>query len=188
MRDLETETLWSHLLGRGMEGALSGTRLEMLPATMTTWGDWKKRFPETTILAMSRTVKRYDARAWENPRRFVYGVSIGAGIPSPAVSLQKLQKSSLVMIDWEENSIVVTHHEKGGSVQAFSTMYEGAHLVFKVSERGTMVDGNTNSAWDILTGKAISGQLKGASLQRLPGTISFRKAWEAFHPDGRVER
>lgn len=188
MRDLETETLWSHLLGRGMKGELSGTQLEMLPATMTTWGDWKKRFPQTTILAMSRTAKKYDARAWKDPRRFVYGVPIGVGIPSPAVSLQRLQRSRVVMIDLEENPLVITHDEEGGSAQAFSTMHEGESLVFKASEHGTMVDKKTNSSWDILTGKAISGQMKGASLKVLPGTISFRKAWEAFHPDGHIEK
>ena len=35
MLDQETKSLWSHILGQAMRGPLKGTRLEVIPSTMT---------------------------------------------------------------------------------------------------------------------------------------------------------
>lgn len=51
MFDRETDSLWSQLLMEAVTGPLAGTRLNVLPARDTTWGDWKKAFPETVVLS-----------------------------------------------------------------------------------------------------------------------------------------
>jgi hypothetical protein len=38
----------------------------------------------------------------------------------------------------------------------------------------------------VFTGECLGGKLKGTVLSILPGTISFRTAWEAFFPEGRI--
>jgi hypothetical protein len=53
MYDRETETLWSHLLGAAVQGPLRGERLETIPSSFTTWGDWRERHPETLVLSPS---------------------------------------------------------------------------------------------------------------------------------------
>ncbi len=186
MRDLETETLWSHLLGRGMRGELQGIELEMLPASMTTWAEWKEQQPTTTLLAMSRTADRYDAGAWKSPEKFVYGIPLGAGLPSPAVSLEKLQQAGVVMVELKSVNLVVTHEGKGGGVKAFEAIVDGKAVSFSSSGERAMTDSSTNSEWDIVTGKARSGPMKGRALRELPGTVSFLKAWESFYPDDQV--
>ncbi len=55
MVDTETESLWSHLLGKAMEGELKGTVLETLPATMVSWQSWKADHPATTVTASGMT-------------------------------------------------------------------------------------------------------------------------------------
>jgi len=186
MRDLETETLWSHLLGRGMQGELEDVELETFPAAMTTWGEWKERHPKTTLLAMPRTVREYDEGQWEDPDRFVFGILLGFGKPAPAVGLKRLQQKEIVMVLAGEINLVVTFLEEGGSVQAFYTMMDNQSLTFHSEGDRKMKDEETGSEWDRISGEAVSGSMKGKKLKPVSGTISFRKAWEAFYPDDKI--
>ena len=54
MYDRQTGTLWSQFLGRGVEGPLSGTPLEMIPVVLTTWERWLAEYPDTVALDKSR--------------------------------------------------------------------------------------------------------------------------------------
>lgn len=51
MYDRETEGLWSQIAARAVTGALRDRRLTLIRSHMTTWGDWKQRHPETTVLS-----------------------------------------------------------------------------------------------------------------------------------------
>lgn len=186
MRDLETETLWSHLLGRGMRGTLEGVMLPTIPASMTTWADWRARHPETTVLAMSRTARRFDEGSWKTPGRFVYGVALGPDLPSPAVSLARLQENGVVPVKAGDEPLVFTHTERGGSVQAFSATVDSRELRFTRTSDTEMTDEETGSRWDMLSGEALDGPMKGRRLPIRSGTISYRKAWEAFYPGEQV--
>ena len=52
MYDRATESLWNQLTGEPVTGPLadSGIRLAVLPSVVTTWGEWRDRQPETTVL------------------------------------------------------------------------------------------------------------------------------------------
>lgn len=52
MYDRQTNTLWNHLTGEPVIGKLanSGIQLERLPIVVTTWGEWKRQHPATTVL------------------------------------------------------------------------------------------------------------------------------------------
>jgi len=54
MFDAGTKSLWSSLTGEPVVGPLtgSGLRLEALPVVTTTWGEWRSRHPETTVLSL----------------------------------------------------------------------------------------------------------------------------------------
>ena len=186
MRDVETETLWSHLLGKAMRGDLKGTELEILPGVMTTWGEWKGRHPKTTVLGMSRTARRYDESVWKKPKRFVYGVHLGAGKPAPAVAIAKLQEEKVVNVDAARTQVVVTYAGKGGRAQAFERSVDGVVLRFTFEQDDTMIDVSTSSRWDLASGLCREGTLKGKKLAPFPGTISYRVAWEEFFPDGKI--
>lgn len=49
--DRGTQSLWSQQLGRAIAGPSAGAQLDLLPTTLTTWGEWKERQPETLLLA-----------------------------------------------------------------------------------------------------------------------------------------
>ena len=50
MYDRQTKSLWSQLLGAAVDGPLKGTRLEMLAASFTTWGVWRREHPDGMVL------------------------------------------------------------------------------------------------------------------------------------------
>lgn len=185
MRDIETETLWSHLLGRGMRGELEGVELKAVPSVMMTWGKWKKRHPQTTVLAMTRTVQHYRERAWKNPENYVYGIPLGVGQPAPAVTLERLRRDRIVSVKVAGPDLVVTHGE-GGAVRAFRASVNGRELDFAARPADRMTDRETGTEWDPATGEALEGTLRGSRLDRVSGTMSYRAAWEAFHPDETV--
>jgi len=49
-----------------------------------------------------------------------------------------------------------------------------------------MLDAETGSSWDAVTGRALSGSLAGRTLSAVPATTGFWHAWKAHHPDTRV--
>lgn len=51
MYDRATDSLFSQLLMQGITGPLRGTRLEAVPAAVTTWKAWKGRHPNTWVLS-----------------------------------------------------------------------------------------------------------------------------------------
>ena len=55
MYDRNTRTLWNQFSGRPAWGPLVGEdiRLNVLPAAITTWGDWYARHPDTTVLSIN---------------------------------------------------------------------------------------------------------------------------------------
>ena len=50
MYDHQTDSLWSHFTGDAVQGEFKGTRLEVLPAMQTTWGQWRQLHPDTLVL------------------------------------------------------------------------------------------------------------------------------------------
>ncbi|WP_336360728.1 DUF3179 domain-containing (seleno)protein [Haladaptatus sp. ZSTT2] len=50
MFDEATRSYWSQILGRAICGPLEGERLVIRPSELTTWGDWKTRYPDTDVL------------------------------------------------------------------------------------------------------------------------------------------
>jgi hypothetical protein len=49
-KDLETGTSWQQATGEAIDGPLKGTRLTLYPVVRTTWGEWRKRYPQTMVL------------------------------------------------------------------------------------------------------------------------------------------
>jgi hypothetical protein len=54
MFDAETNSLWSSIYGRPVIGPLADFDVELtkLPVVTTTWGEWKRRHPGTTVLSL----------------------------------------------------------------------------------------------------------------------------------------
>jgi len=58
MYDRETESLWSQILGKAVNGPSKGQALNPVPVLHTTWADWRRRHPESLVLAEPRSFQR----------------------------------------------------------------------------------------------------------------------------------
>ncbi len=97
MYDRATRTLWNQLTGRPVLGPLAAEEIEldMLPAVVATWGEWRARHPETTVLTLDTGHQRpyrlgepygayfasreklfpvYESRAELRPKERVFGL------------------------------------------------------------------------------------------------------------------
>lgn len=62
MYDKGSESLWSQLKGEAVSGPLTGTKLEILPSTLTSWKKWREAYPETQVLSFDTGYSRnYDS-------------------------------------------------------------------------------------------------------------------------------
>lgn len=58
MYDRQTESLWSQVRREAVTGPMTGTKLKVLPSTLTTWQKWLKQYPQTEVLSMDTGYSR----------------------------------------------------------------------------------------------------------------------------------
>jgi hypothetical protein len=51
MYDRQTESLWTHFEGLSIQGPLTGTRLEVVPVQMLSFAEWRRTFPQGSVLS-----------------------------------------------------------------------------------------------------------------------------------------
>lgn len=93
----DNESLWSQVLGEAVVGPLAGTKLNILPSTITTLDKWENSHPDTQVLARPEDSRRnynrdpyagyYDSSRVRfgaefdddrlDPKRLVYGIESG---------------------------------------------------------------------------------------------------------------
>ena len=182
MVDQETQSLWSHLLGKSMRGKLEGTVLETLPGTIMTWKAWKASYPNTTVLALDRTAREFVKEFHESPGRFVLGLrSLRSAAAYP---FDILKKHQLVEDTFEDKPVVIFFDAEGTGGRAYSREANGRTLTFNFTE-GKILDKESNSTWN-LQGHCLHGPLKGTKLKEIPAIPSFAKAWREFYPQSKT--
>lgn len=185
MRDLETGSLWSHILGRCMRGDLEGEELPFIPGTVTTWHEWLEKYPDTSVLNLSRKTHDYHRFAFTEPRNFVIGLKVGLRVK--AYTYAYLLKYPLIQEDIDGTPILIAFEPKTTRAFVFERSVDDVAVEFDVAlVDGHLTDRATKSRWDPWTGEAVSGDLKGAKLGARYGIISFRKAWAQFYPDTEI--
>jgi hypothetical protein len=89
----------------------------------------------------------------------------------------------------------VTQEEIGGvpvliTYDAPSTtavIFRSGGLRFKPAlEDGQLVEVESGSRFDPISGLGTTGKLKGTQLEQLRGIVSYRKAWMVFYPESKV--
>ena len=186
MIDRETETLWSHLLGRGMRGPLIDTELKVVPSVMTDWKTWRTTHPETTVVKMSRTSQNYRRGLMQGEdSRILIGMTKGK--QARAWRIQELRKvptvNEVVFSDKDGSGgipVIVAYDEERGTVVIYNRKVGDRTLTFHL-EKGMLQDAETRSKWDLLTGVAKTGPLKGKRLSAEIGIVSLQDGWHDFH-------
>jgi hypothetical protein len=183
MLDKETGSLWSHLLGEAKQGPLKGKVLKQVPSVMTDWASWSRRHPDGTVVLLSRTSEEYRREFYARPERFVLGVALDGRARAWAFDL--LAKNPALEDRLNDTAVIVVFDRASVTARLYERKFEGRLLSFRMSEEG-LTDKETGSTWDPLTGRATAGPSKGKSLTALPAVVSYRDAWQRFHPRSEV--
>ena len=184
MRDLQTGSLWAHLLGECMEGPLKGKTLTPIPAAITSWKEWKTAHPNTTVLSLKRSAKRFNADFYRKPSSYVIGIE--QQDRTRAWPFDFLLKKPVYQDKLGANEIVVVFHKESSAGFIFNRKV-GADLIdFSPALKNGNLVSKDGSIWDPWQAKAISGPKKGQLLERLHAIPSYRKAWLSFHPESSI--
>ena len=204
MYDRETDSLWSQFLGEAISGPLKGTKLELVPSQITTSGNWLEENPDTLYLDTGPFITGRFGFPGDPYARY-YGDN-EAGVLGESNLDTRLHKKELVVgVVGEETvrgyaerhlqlqgalndtldgrEILVTMDGESAVVAVFDRTLDGAVLLFEAAqELDLMTDRQTGSTWDRVSGRAVSGQLVGSQMERVPFVESFWFAWTDFYP------
>lgn len=182
MYDVQTHSLWSQLRGEAMMGTLRGTRLPVLPSVVTDWETWCRLHPRSTAAWFDGPSEEFTREVYDNPALFVLGIA--EGDEARAWSFADLLRRGPRNDQWNGTPVVAVIHPPSRTARLYGREIEGRTLTFS-REGGRLIDAETGSTWEPVTGKGVAGPLAGSWLAPLPATVSYRRTWGHFYPRSR---
>jgi hypothetical protein len=214
MFDQSTRSLWNQFTGIPVLGALvgEGIRLEILSVVRTTWAEWKREHPETTVLSLQTGFERvYLEPGTEGAIYADYFASpfliFPTHLPDASQPLPAKAEVFLLAIDGEANDAkaypleivsqlgvisdtvgdrpVVVIRDDGGGVRAYARPSEVEFVRVTGSGPTARLVDESGDEWEIHASK-LTPDGGGAELARLPGHVAYWFAVAAFRPDTAV--
>ena len=203
MYDHQTDTLWSQFLGEAVKGPLEGTRLDIIPAQLTSWREWRDQHPDT--FALDKGFNTFSRDSYESyyfsgqagiigesnrddrlfTKELVVGITGVAG--QKAYAYRHLSRQMVINDTFDGRELVVVLASEVGATAVFDRATDGKTLTFEqADDELLMTDTETGSTWRKSSGKAIEGPMKGKQLEQVPSFASFWFAWSDFHPQTEV--
>jgi hypothetical protein len=208
MFEVATGSLWSSLTGEPVVGPLvgSGLKLSALPVVTTTWGDWRRRHPETTVLSLDTGFERdYSEgaayRAYFGTDELMFDVALKDGrlpnkaevlvirevpgsatqadaTPPVAISTAALRERAVLHLTVAGNNLVVVSSPDGAN----RVYASGGHRFVGATGHDTVRD-ELGAEWrageEVLESVADAG----VRLPRVAAHRAFWFGWYAQHPD-----
>jgi hypothetical protein len=164
--DRETESLWSQIASVAISGAAIGTRLELIRSRHSSWGRWRREYPETTVLSGNtgyrRDYTRSPYRGYAESDRLLFPV------PSPVAADTRYPKKMLTL------------GIRSGDGRA------RAYPVSEVIAAGGLVRETLDGEEITITFSRESAEFKISAPARFEVIEGYWFAWLAFHPDSTV--
>lgn len=159
--DRQTETLWSQILMKAVNGPLKGAELTLVPTANTTWGDWKERNPNTQIVKLN-------GLAWNNYKIDPYG--------------DYEHKSSLMFPVSELDN---RYHRKAPVIGIVLNGVEKAYPFIELELEETPLRDEIGGQTILVhyNKKINAARITTESEEELPGSTMYWFAWYAFHPN-----
>ncbi len=164
--DRNSESLWSQLMGKAVAGKLKGATLPQIPATHTTWKDWRERYPDTLVMSRDtgyrRNYKESPYKDYERTRRLYFKVSHKA----PKKYHPKERVIGLAL---------------NGAFKAYP--YEELSRNKTASFQDSLAGQTVTVRWNE---EAQSGSIVNKTGEIIPTVSSFWFAWFTFHPETEI--
>lgn len=165
--DRQTGSLWSQLMSEAISGPLKGAELPALPASHTTWREWRSRHPDTLVLSTDTGYRR----DYRHPAYRDYQRSSGLMFPVNNRNGEYRNKELVLGIDIDGAYKAYPFVELGRQGRdTFRDSVGGRELTIEWSERDAFA-------------RALDG-----TGEEVPSVIVYWFAWYAFHPDTAIFR
>jgi len=203
MYDRTSQSLWSQALAEGIVGKYAGTKLERIPFDIAYWKEWKQLYPDSKVLSRDTGSNRpYGADPYGNyytNSDVLFSVSNSddrLGLKEIVVGFENKGQYKAYKLQEIEDNKVINDQVNSKPISLFSSFPFMVRAYDPIVEDGEQkivlqfdydaknnyfIDKQTSSLWNF-EGKAISGQMKGKQLTRLPFDEGFWFEWVAFHP------
>ncbi len=176
--DHDTGSIWSQPLGEAIAGPRKGQQLELLPVSFSTWSAWREAHPETLALDAPAGRTRFDL---EDFYIVVDFTSEAVAYPVEDLHRQMVINDQVAGLE----VAIVSDPADQQRWQVFSRRLDEAVLTLEFDD-GQLLDTETGTAWDPVTGIATDGPRRGEILDILPALTSFPRDFGTFWPDGIV--
>jgi hypothetical protein len=205
MYDRGTQSLWNTLWGRPVIGPLVGQDITLKRRSIltTTWGEWRRRHPETKVLSLD-TGHRRDYSEGAAYREYFATDRLMFTVPELDARLaNKAEVLALLFDQHPDRPLAISaeflernrlHHERiGGIAFVVLTDASGANRVYETGGRlfsdwdddRTLVD-EGGGVWTL--SEAALESSKGDVLERLPAHRAFWFGWYAAFSETRLVR
>ena len=202
--DRATDSNWSQMLLKSVNGELKGTPAETYNIVETRWDTWKNMYPETRVLSTntgySRNYERYPYGDYKTSSLLIFPVSnlddrlhskervlgVLSGDEAKAYSIEKFGSSnSLIHDSFNGKDLVIAGNKDSNFIVAFEradeegvsrqfTAVQNSLPVIMKDDEGTMYD---------VFGQAVDGPGEGNQLKTVTQFIGYWFAWAAFYPE-----
>lgn len=173
--DHGTGSIWSQPIGEAILGPLTGTRLELLPSTVTTWADWQTTNPDTWALDAPSGLSEV------SPDELAVVVEVGD--TSAAFPIPDLRPAGVANAEVDGVPVAVVVDEESGLWRAYFRRLDD-RVVELAAEGGVLVEVDGPGRWRPADGLGIDGTAQ--TLDRFPASTSFPADYRVFHPDGSI--
>ena len=198
MQDLQTGSLWSQILGECISGSEENKKLKQFPASHTTYGEFKKLYPDGRLLRkpeLGEAGSHYDEYFANTEKLGIFGriddferlaakdkvFGLRLGDREVAVAESHLETNGWAMVTAEPAPVLVTFDASGGTAAAFDLGGLSEEIVSELSIKDDRISSaNSQTIWHARTGKLIEGE--GQDLNVIPTMSAFWFAWASFFP------
>ncbi len=199
MYDHGTKSFWSTLQGKPVVGPLVGKGIELNRRYLvtTTWGEWKKRHPNTTVLSLE-TGHRRDYGEGVAYRDYFGTDDLMFTVPE--IDKRLLNKDEVLAFRNKDQQLAIAikflaakriHHDKLGDRKiavladedGTSRAYYAGDMTFSSWNGSDQAVDSTGTKWTVLEDGLVSS---GKKLERVPSHNAFWFGWVSQFPDTRL--
>lgn len=202
--DRETDSNWSQLLMKSVNGELKGTQAIIYNLVETTWKTWKTMYPNSKVLSLNtgynRNYKNYPYGTYKTNGSLLFPVSnsdtrislkervlaVIENEKSKAFRFSQLESNkNLISTSFNNKNLVVAGSKPANLMVAFNTkLADGTVLEFQKTNSllPALLEDDEGNTWDVF-GRAIAGPRKGQKLISIPQMMGYWFSFAAFYPD-----
>ncbi len=205
LMDRNTGSLWLQETGMAFDGPLIGHGMPTIPVYWTNWEAAKRVYPDAPVLARPRGRRPYGRDPYGSYQKkgtyydndiLAYAVRrldnrfpkktpmlcLELGNLLMAVDINYVKKNGAVNFFMGTHALLAVHDRNLDVIRIFDRQVWADPFLF-ILRNGKLEDLTTRSVWNTATGRAVSGNMAGATMKQYYGVYSMWFAWYSINPE-----